>query len=39
MTSFTVTIDVPEDREDEIINQIKQLGGHIIDAPPPEKPV
>jgi hypothetical protein len=31
MTSFSVTINVPEDRQDEIISQIKQLGGHIID--------
>jgi hypothetical protein len=37
MTSFTVTVDVPEDRQDEIINQIKQLGGHIIDASPDDK--
>jgi hypothetical protein len=36
MASFTVTIDVPEDREEEIINQIKQLCGRIIDAPPEE---
>ena len=26
LTSFTVTVDVPEDRQEEIINQIKQLG-------------
>jgi hypothetical protein len=37
MTSFTVTVDLPEDRQDEIINQIKQLGGQIIDVPPDDK--
>jgi hypothetical protein len=30
LTSFTVTVDVPEDRQEEIINQIKQLGGHVL---------
>jgi hypothetical protein len=37
LTSFTVTVDVPEDRHEEIINQIKQLGGHLIDAPSNDK--
>ena len=37
MTSFTVMVDVPEDRQDEIIKQVKQLGGQIIDAPPDNK--
>jgi hypothetical protein len=37
MTSFTVAVDVPEDRHDEIISQIKQFGGEIIDAPPNDK--
>jgi hypothetical protein len=31
LTSFTVTVDVSEDRQEEmIINQIKQLGGHVL---------
>ena len=33
MTSFIVTVDVPEDRHDDIMNEIKQLGGQIIVAP------
>jgi hypothetical protein len=32
MTSFIVRVDVPEDRQDEIINEIKQRGGQIIDS-------
>jgi hypothetical protein len=27
LTSFTIIVDVPEDRQEEIINQIEQLGG------------
>ena len=37
MTSFIVTVDVPEDRHDDIMNEIKQLGGQIIDVPPDDK--
>jgi hypothetical protein len=37
MASFTVTVDIPEDRHDEIIDQIEQLGGQIIDVPPDDK--
>jgi hypothetical protein len=37
LTSFTIIVDVPEDRQEEIINQIKQLGGHVIKAPPDDK--
>ena len=32
MTSFIVTVDVPEDRHDDIMNEIKQLGGQIVVA-------
>ena len=37
LTSFTVVVDVPEERQEEIINQIKQLGGRVIDALPDDK--
>jgi hypothetical protein len=37
LTSFTVVVDVPEERQEEIINQIKQLGGRVIDALPEDK--
>jgi hypothetical protein len=37
MTSVTVRVDLPEDRQDEIISQIKQLGGNIIDTSPEDK--
>jgi hypothetical protein len=32
MTSFIVTVDVPEDRHDDIMNEIKQLGVQIVVA-------
>jgi ACT domain-containing protein len=37
MTSFTITVDIPEDRQEEVINQIKQLGCQIIDASPDDR--
>jgi hypothetical protein len=37
LTSFTVIVDVPEDRQEEILNQVKQRGGHVIDAPLDDK--
>jgi hypothetical protein len=32
LISFTVVVDVPEHRQEEIITQIKQLGAHVIEA-------
>ena len=33
LTSFTVIVDVPEDRQEEIVNQIEKLGGVCDQSP------